>query len=336
MFKKRILLLLSAGLFSCVKDKPVPIVPAPVSATTHNRVVMTAEGNYGSSNAAVYVWDQQSEQSTGDVYKAANGKACGDVLQSLLHDTKRYFLVINNSGKIIVTDEEFKKTAELTGFSSPRYLVKVSDAKAYLSDLRSDKISILNLKDLSVKGSIACKGWTEQMVVIYNKVFVSNLSSRYLFVINAATDAIIDSIEVGTGAGSLVTDKNDKLWALSRGSTIEKAQLVQIDALTHQILQKVNIEGAPFNLCAASNGEDLYFIQSGIYHYSISSSTLTKLVDEPQANFYGLAIEPVSGDLFAADAMDYTQSSTIRIYSKNGLGKKSLKAGINTSGFYFD
>lgn len=103
-----LLLIFAAGFFSCVKDAPPPATVAPIVTAT-NRVVMTAEGNYGSGNASLHVWDQLSEQASGDVYKAVNGKTCGDVLQSLLHFNKQYFLVMNNSGKIVVTDQDLKK-----------------------------------------------------------------------------------------------------------------------------------------------------------------------------------------------------------------------------------
>jgi DNA-binding beta-propeller fold protein YncE len=272
------------------------------------------------------------------VYKSVNGKSCGDVLQSLLHVNKQFFLVMNNSGKVIVTDEEFRKTAEINGLSSPRYLLKVTDAKAYLSDLQANKISIIHLKDHSLKGSIACRGWTEQMALVYNKVFVTNLSSRYLYVINSMTDAISDSVEVGSGAASLVSDADDQLWVLCRGDQAkkEKACLLQIDPISLLIRQRVSLEGAPSNLCVGPNGRDLYYLNAGVWQYDSKSAQSRHLYGEATSNFYGLGIHPVNGDIFVSDAMDYAQASTIIQLSKEGTRKKSLKAGINTGGFYFE
>ena len=330
-------ILFGALFFSCVKDEPQPLV-APIVNMATNRVVMTAEGNYGSGNASVYVWDQVSDRASGDVYQAVNGKSCGDVLQSLLHVNKNYFLVMNNSGKIIVTDQEFKKTAEINGLASPRYILQVTDAKAYVSDLQANKISIVNLKESALKGSIPCRGWTEQMCLIYNKVFVTNLSSRYLTIINSITDQVIDSIEVGAGAGSLITDAGDKLWVLCRGDIAlkEKARLVQIDPVTLVILQKIELEGSPFNLCVDGSGSYLYFLNAGLYRFKITGKLAEKIYGEASSNFYGLAVDPATGNLFVSDAMDYSQASTISILSKDGTLKKSIKAGINTGGFYFD
>lgn len=333
------LIFCSFGLWSCVKDEPQPQVPIPVTPTaTLNRVLMTAEGNYGSGNAGLYTWDQSSEQSSGDVYMAANGSHCGDVLQSLLTFNKKYFLVINNSGKVIVTDQNFVKTAEIKGFASPRYLVQVTESKAYLSDLHADKISIINLRDLTVKGSIPCKGWTERMLVMYNKVFVTNLYSRFVYVINSSTDAVVDSISVGWGASSLIADADDKVWLLCRGDKAlqEKAKLVQIDPASHMVLKSIDLEGSPFNLCVAGNGRDLYFLNDGLYHFSISGTSPDKIYGEANANFYGLGIDPVTDNIYVSDAKDYAQASVISVLTKDGTRKKSIKAGINTSGFYFD
>ena len=110
------------------------------------------------------------------------------------------FVVVNNSGKIYALDMQSAGYKGLvTGLTSPRYIHFLSENKAYVSDLYSHNLWIVNPKSYQITGEIELKqGHTsEYMVQIGNFVYVSSWSfDEYLLIIDTETDFLVDSIRV--------------------------------------------------------------------------------------------------------------------------------------------
>ena len=64
-----------------------------------------------------------------------NNQILGSIAQSLSFFQSNFYVVINNSNKIVVCNNQFKKTSQISGLTSPRYFLPVSNQKAYVSDL---------------------------------------------------------------------------------------------------------------------------------------------------------------------------------------------------------
>src|SRR5205807_1883891 len=115
---------------------------------------------------------------------------------------------------------DFKIKGTVTGLNSPRYILPITFQKAYVSDLYANSISVIDLNTFTKIGAIPCNGWTEHMALIYNKAFITNMKRNYTYVVNTVNDQIVDSINTGMNAGSILIDKNSKLWILGSGDKI--------------------------------------------------------------------------------------------------------------------
>lgn len=331
-------------LFSCVKDKPNDIMQPEVSIGSGPKVFVTNEGNFGTNNASVSLFETATGNIVSDIYKSQNNNSLlGDVCQSMTKINNKYYVVVNNSGKIVVVNSgDFKLITTITGLQSPRFILPVTFNKAYVSDLYANAISIVDLNTNTKTGSIPCSGWTEQMVVIYNKAFITNNNSNYTYVINTITDQITDSIYVGKFGGSIVIDKNSKIWVLSAGDSPNSiaGKLSRIDPVTLQVELTLPFSStdSPSNLCINATKDTIYFLNTSIYRMSISSSTLpgSTFVTSSANTFYGLGVSDKDYNIYVSDAIDYIQKSSIMVYSPNGGLKTSFKAGINASSFYFE
>jgi hypothetical protein len=329
---------------SCVKDKPLEPEETPVSIGSGHKVYITNEGNFMSNNASVSLYDVSSGSVVTDIYKSQNNNAAlGDVCQSLIKANNSFYVVVNNSGKIVVTSSsDFKHKATISGLTSPRYMLPVTFQKCYVSDYSSNSISVLDLNSNSKTGTISCSGWTEQMAVIYNKAFVTNMKRNYTYVINTINDQITDSINVGINSGSIVIDKNSKVWILSSGDKANnvQARLSKIDPVTLQVEQSLNFgtSDGPGNLCINAGKDTLYFLNTHVYRMPVSSSALPSIpfINSNANVFYGLGINDKDHTIYVSDAIDYIQKSSIMVYNSSGQLKTTFKAGINASGFYFE
>ncbi len=332
-------------LSSCVKDKPNDILHPEVSIGSGPKVYVTSEGNFGLNNASVSLYEPASGNVVSDIYKSQNNNALlGDICQSMNKINNKYYIVVNNSGKIkVVNPYDFKLITTITALQSPRFILPVSFYKAYVSDLYANAISIVDLNSNTKTGSIPCNGWTEQMVMIYNKAFVTNNYTDYTYVINTITDQITDSIYVGKFGGSIVTDKNSKIWVLSGGdnpnSVVGKLSRIDPVSLTIEASLTFGSTDSPGNLCINAAKDTLYFLNKSVYRMAISSTSLpgSAFITSSAANtFYGLSVSDKDYNVYVSDAIDYNQKSSIMVYSSNGSLKTSFKAGINASGFYFE
>src|SRR5690554_4603423 len=141
-------------------------------------VYIACEGNFMYGNGALSFYHTGEKKVTNQVYYARNSVPLGDVVQSLARYDDRLFVVVNNSGKVIVADEKTVEHAgSITGLVSPRYLHFVSNQKGYISDLHATSLTIFNPETLTVTGSVDLNGHTsEQMVQIGNHLYVSHWS----------------------------------------------------------------------------------------------------------------------------------------------------------------
>lgn len=338
-----IYIVILTALTGCINDKPNDTLQPQVILSNGHKVYVTNEGNYGSNNASVSLYDLGNGSVVNDIYKTQNNLTLGDVCQSMTKINNYYYLVVNNSGKIvIVAADDFKIQTTISGFNSPRYILPVSQNKAYVSDLYANAISIIDLNSNTKTGSIVCSGWTEQMTLLYNKAFVTNMKSNYVYVINTTNDQITDSVLVGPNAGSLVIDKNSKLWVLSSGNSSASiiGKLSRINPLTLAVEATYNFSNSdhPSNLCLNSTHDVLYFLNTHVYSMNITDNNLpvSALISGTSHTYYGLAVSDKDNNVYVSDAIDYIQKSTIMLYSSTGQLQTSFKAGINASGFYFE
>lgn len=317
-------------------------ISTPVVLSNSKRVYIVNEGNFGSGNSSISVFDASTNNVVDDIYFSQNNSHIGDVAQSLNLINGNFYIVVNNSNKITICNQNFQKTGQISGLTSPRYIQKITNQRAYVTDLKSNKICIVDLNQNIIAGYVSCPGSTERMAMIYNKVFVCNTKRNYLYQINTSTNLIEDSVFVGINASSLVIDKNDVLWVLSSGdaSTNTLARLTKINTINNKVYSFFEFTSSSFNpdLCLNKTLDTLYFLNGGIFRMNISDTQLPSnpLVSKGSRNFYGLGINPNDFTIYASDVLDYVQKSNVYVFDVNGNQKNLFKAGYITNGFYFE
>jgi DNA-binding beta-propeller fold protein YncE len=329
--------------FSCRKDIPVSKDEPAVIIKNDNGVYITNEGNFQFGNAKVSYYDIANEIVIEDIFQQINNRPLGDVCQSLCVFNDKIYIVVNNSGKIEVVDKKnFKSTGTISNLKSPRYFLPVSNNKAYVTDLYANAISIVDLNTNIKIGDIPCSGWTEELVLSYGKAFVTNMFRDKIYIVNTATDIIEDSIQVGYASNSLREDKNGMIWVLCSGSYQKNrpSSLHKINPITKKVeLTMIFNDNSdnPFKLNINFTKDTLYYINNGIFRLPITSTSIpsSPFIDKGNSNFYAVGIEPYTGIIYIADAIDYIQRGVIYRYKPDGTLINSFKAGIIPGNFYF-
>lgn len=338
-----LLVICIAVLFnSCRSDSPPGISNGP-SASGSSRVWITNEGNFQQGNSELGIYNPAKQEYSPQVFLGANGTGPGDVLQSINFYNGLAYLVVNNSGKIALVDtSNFSLVKEISGFSSPRFMLVVGPSKAYVTDLYGDAINILDLSTDSIIGNIPCGSWTEKMLQFQHKVFVSMPQNDKVYVLDAFTDQVLDSIQVAYGSNSIIMDKNEDLWVLCSGSGSENkvGGLFKIDPNTHSIEKQWALDEnkLPSHLSINKAGTKLYFIYEDIIRMDILATTIPSNPFYLASNkvFYGMNIDLLRNEIYLADAKDYVQKGAAYRLDSNGVLISSFPTGFNPNGFYFE
>ncbi len=328
-----------------------PLVYGEESFSEQGRgLFIVNEGNFTYANASLsYYSIDGAGDALNEIFYAANGVPLGDTAQSMSIRGEYGYVVVNYSGAIYMIHlDTFRLAGEITNLTSPRYIHFVDDHKAYVSDLYAEQITIFDPLTMEVTGHIPTTGHrsTERMVQCADRLFVCCWSyDNTLLVIDTKSDMVIDSVEVGWQPTSVVKDCNDKLWVLCEGKQSsgsgggESAQLLKIDPTTLDIELRLRFapNHTPSELMLDGKGENLYFIEEDIWRMSCGDEYLPAepIIRCGDTIFYGLGIDPVTGEIYVADAIDYMQDGIVSRYTPQGELVESFYVGITPGAFCF-
>ena len=334
-----LLLIITVIAFSCKKDAP-PTVLQQGSITTSKRLLICDEGGFGYNNSGISVYDPSSNGTIINAYAAANSnQSLGDVLQSVTKYNDKYYLVVNNSGKIVVCDRNLKRLATISGFISPRYMQVVSNNKAYVSNLKlptnsnqTNYLQVLNLTTNTITKSIRLDGWAEQMVESYGKVYITNQNKKYVYVIDALSDKL-DSIYAGATNACIIKDANEKIWVSCNADSIHSipSSLIKINPVNDSIEAIVSLNNTHNSISRLSingSGTTLFYLMNDVYKMDIINNSRTNLIPQGANNFYGLCVDPTDETIYISDAGNYNSNGKLYRYQSNGSYVGTFLVGL--------
>lgn len=319
-------------------------------------IFVSNEGNFTYSNSSLSYIDLQNDSIKNNVFLEKNGFPLGDIAQYMCQINGKLYVVVNNSGKIVVLDaKNGKYIATIGNLSSPRFILCIDSTKAYVSDLYGSTIAIINPSAYSISDYIDVGFNTERMIKFGNYVFVTNWNKgNEIIKIDIETDKVIDSLRVTNQPNSLEIDKYGRLWVLSDGGMNPDSNLNVLPALTcinpdeMRIIKTFYFESkasSPTNLCINANLDTLYYINSswngtvangGVFEFCVNDTSIINkpLIAENERQFYSMAIK--DSYIIVSDAKDFVQEGDVLIFNKKGELLKKFQAGINPSYFIFN
>lgn len=320
-------------------------------ATSGVGLFVINEGNFQYGNASLSYYNPATKTVENEVFVRANAMKLGDVAQSMTINDDTGWIVVNNSHVIFAIDiNTFKEKGRIENLTSPRYIHFLSDEKAYVTQLWDNRIFIINPKRYEVTGYIECpamtmeSGSTEQMVQWGKYIYVNCWSyQNRILKIDTTTDKVVDELEVGIQPTSLVLDCYGKLWTITDGGYkdspygYEAPSLYRIDAETFTIEQEFRFAkgDAPSEVKLNGRGDKLYWINNDVWAMNVTADRIPVRPFIPYSDtlYYGLTIDPRSGEVYVADAIDYVQAGKIYRYSEQGELLDEFYAGVTPGAF---
>lgn len=316
-------------------------------------VLIVNEGGFGAGTGTVTYVDH-SGKVTQNIFRNAEGFA-GDVLQSISLTDDHAYLVLNGDSKIEIADEEtFKRERTLTApaIDKPRY-VEVIGKKAFISvwgpydenySLVDSYVLVVNTETLAPIDTIDTDEGVENFLFNGKYLFASNYnfgSSNTLAVIDPTSHELVDQIELYWGPADMVLDKNGKLWVITTGTYQgNDGKLFRLNPTTLEIEDEIDLgvnPGADLEL-SPDKSTLIYYAGTSIFKMSITSEVAPEAawisateVDVP----YALGVNPLTGEVYFGDAVDYASPGVVYIYNADGVFQKTIESGICPTQFIF-
>lgn len=345
--KAIVLVLFFLAVSSCDNDDNKP------TGQFSDGMFVVNEGAFGSANGTISHYSP-SGVVTQDLFGLINnGKALGDVVQSMTMEGNTGYIVVNNSNRIEVVDTyTFASLATIGGLALPRYMAIDDDrdlgyVTEWVNFTDPGRVTVINLTNNELMNSITTEGGAENLLLDDNLLYVSNSFTNTVSVIDTDKNEVIKTIEVAWSPGQLLEDADDRIWVVCGGTwSGNDGALVQIDPAksdepeAESVLKTIALDMNISTKAAISNdGRSVfYFAGTKVYKLPVTatSAPASPLITETNAaNFYGIGIDPGTGVLYMGDDKGFTGSGTVFRYEQDGTASGNFSAGIGPNGFAF-
>lgn len=368
-----ILLIASISLSACRKDPaPTPdetvntLFPAEPSASVKG-LYLVNEGNMYMNKASIDYVDFTTGSFRRNIYSQVNPevtKGLGDVANDIGVYGSKLYVVVNGSNKVEVMDVKTGKRIQQIDLLNCRYIT-FSNGKAYVSayfgkvgDPNAPNGIVAEIDTASLKEirRVQVGRQPEEMAIVGNNLYVAN-SGGYtpsnfehsVSVINLTTLKETGKIETGINLHRLKVDQYGDLYVTSRGDYLDvPSKLYVINTQTAQIKKVFDIAAGNLTIDG-----DLAYIYSSTFSSTTGKSTISyamiNIKDETLLSRkfitdgtdkeikvpYGIAVSPVTKDVFVTDAADYVTPGRLYCFDAAGKKKWSVETGDIPAQFAF-
>lgn len=366
------MVVLAGVTVACRKDlKPIPeqqqaILPADPLARIRGFYVVN-EGNMNMNKASLDYLDYTTGIYRRNIYNEANPevvKGLGDVANDIGVYGSKLYVVVNVSNKVEVLDAKSGKRLKQINIINCRYIT-FNGGKAYVSaylgkvgdpKAANGIVAEIDTVALTETRRIEVGRQPEEIAIVGQKLYVANSGGyspksyeRSVSVVDISSFTLIKQIDVDVNLHRLKADQYGDLYVTSRGNYYDiGSKLFVIDTKTDQIKKSFNIPVG--NL--AIDGDVAYFFSAG-WSYDTGKNTITygmlnvkdevllekKFItdgtDESITIPYGIAVHPITKEVFVTDAGNYVSPGTLYCFDINGKKKWSVTTGDIPAHFAF-
>lgn len=330
---------------------PLLLLPLAARAQQTQAVFVGNQGNFSDANGSITVYEPPTGAVTQDAVPDL-----GTLVQSITLDGDRAYVTSNTAGAVDVFDAvTHARVAQVTGVPDPRYLTVVAPGKAYVSNLFSGTVTVLDLATPSVTGTIAVGANPEDIAVRDGQAFVANFgfgSGSTVSVIDVATDQVVATMDVGChGPRFLDVDADGDLWVVCAGEVQYNADFTEIvgvvpgevvvyDAAGAEVarhaLARTTGSGAPGTEVF---GQDVYydplteqvFVLAGeaVQVFDAATREATAAIPIPgETQSGGIAYDGLFDRLYVGRVTGFTTAGFVSILDRSGTEVARFDAGV--------
>ena len=368
------LLVLLLALVSCREEVEI-FIPEEVEVTQPEYTSVTGfyllnEANMSSNSASLDYYDYARGRYMRNIYAIRNPhvvKDLGDVGNDIAIYGSKMYAVINCSNKVEVMDLRARRIGQVD-VPNCRY-IKFHGGYAYLTSYAGPVpttvdgtykqygyVAKIDTATLQVVDTCVVGFQPDQLDIVGDKIYVAN-SGGYmvpnyentLSVIDLATFKQVERIPIAINLNLCQADRRGILWVTSRGDYGNaQSKLFAYDTRKHRLVKTLDVQVSNMWM----DGDSLYIISnewsnvtmSSVRGYAIvntltmeqvSDHFITDGTEEQITLPYGVAVNPITKDIYVTDAKDYVHPGRLYCYGRDGVLKWDVLAGNIPAHFVF-
>ncbi|MGM9859699.1 MAG: YncE family protein [Muribaculaceae bacterium] len=327
-------------------------------------IYLLNEGNMGSNKCTLDYYDYHTGLYARNFYSERNPnviKELGDVGNDIGIYGSKMYVVVNCSHKVEVLDAYSGVRIAQVDIPNCRY-VRFHRGKAYVSayvgpvliDPEAPRGAVFEVDTatLEITRKVTVGYQPEEMEIVDDYMYVANSGGyrapdydRTVSVIQMVDFKQVRQIDVDINLHRVKRDAYKQLWVSSRGDYGERPSRLYVlgKRAGYNEMQVIDtIDVACSNM--AIKGDSLFFyatewnnytqrntISYGIIdvrtHEVISTNFISDGTEQQITIPYGIAVHPVTGDIFVTDAKNYVSSGTLYCFDRQGRCKWSVRTG---------
>ena len=319
------------------------------------QVYVGNQGNFSDANGSVTLYNTDDGSVDLDVVMGLN-----TLVQSITVREGIGYVVGNTSDRIDVIDLEMnERIAQIRDVPGPRFMEVVSEEKAYISNLFASSVTIIDLENNTILGSIPVGMNPERIAVSNGRAYVANFgfgtADSTLSVIDIATDSVVETMQTDCdGPRFLEVDQEDELWVFCNGKTVFNADFTEIIEQTNgevvvftgdsgEETARIELDAQPGT---SALGQDawydattnrMFFIEgASILVFDASMNELTETIEIPGEEDIGaVAYDPGADELYVARITGFTTAGFVSIHDITGTEVDRFDAGIAPASIAF-
>lgn len=328
----------------------------PIPSFSHGFYLLN-EGMMNSNQATLDCYRYDSATYTRNIYSAANPgitQSLGDVGNDLKAYGNRLYAVINCSNQVEVMELSTARHIGTIRCGNCRYLC-FHDGYGYLTSYagpvsmeHTQRGYVLKFDTATLQVIDTCLvGYQpDELAIVGDTLYVANSGGymapnyeRDLSVIDLRTFSHVRRLPVAINLHRVRPDGHGGLWVTSRGDYMSVgSRLYYVDAALGRVTDSVDI--AVSNLCVT--GDSLYLCASDFDYHTMQYAIHYAIVDNRTHQLltrafitdgttlqmpYGIAVHPLTHDIYLTDAKDYVSPGTLYCFGIDGKQKWSVRAG---------
>ncbi|QNL48601.1 YncE family protein [Olivibacter sp. SDN3] len=314
---------------------PEPQIP------DHIGMYILNEGRFGQSDATLGFFTLNSQQYNDNVFSEINdGATLGDNANDMLRHGAKLYVTVTESNKIEVLDYSNGEIIATIPMNKPRSLAYAGN-KIFVTNYNNHVVAI-DTSSLEKTDSIQVGRTPEEIVRFNGRLYVANSGSENgwstgefdnrVFVLNPSPLSIDRTIEVADNVTSLTVDSvRSRIFANAVETNTNPSSLYVINTQTNESPVKFNYGAKKMlvvgnqALLISDNFEDDKNI---VLLMDLTTRDAVKFIDNEEIKYpYGLGgIE--LGEIWIADAGDFTSKGKIHRYANNGSPVGNIEVGI--------
>lgn len=298
---------------------------------------ITNEGSFGKIPGSVSHLSADFNTVSNDIFKAANSRVLGDVVQDLIVYGDYVFVIVNNSNTIeVVNKKTFQSVHTITeGLSTP-YYGAITNNKLYVTSLYDATVSVFNAETFAFIKKIELNHAAANIVATNDYVYAANgfySGGTAIEIIDPITDTNSKDLAFDKAINGVATN-GQFVYVLETND--QSSKISKIDGVNFS--NSINLSSANTRYLVADKSDLYYTAGTGVYKLSPTlAEPGNKLFDVTEAEdgfstFYGFNVW--NGNIFASDAKGFSDNGTVTIYKEDGTKIKEITTKIGPNGFY--